>query len=187
MPETDVTLRVNETGADRAAAAMDNVAQKTTTLTQLAPNIARLSGGLTGLGQVTRLLGSDFDALGQSISQVGLAATGLGALGAIFGPIGQAIGTVAGIAVGAINLLRGTSEEARQERESLARERERERAKQVTNNVDISFEISGGTSSQIRQEVDSALEDIFRQRELVGGLTPMGETASIVSRGVRFR
>jgi len=99
---TKVPIEVEEKGADEAARALDRVQWKLQNLTEIAPMINRLAGGLTGLGQVARLLGDEFDQLGQQITQLGFAAQGLGALGAIFGPLGQAIGTGIGLLVGSI-------------------------------------------------------------------------------------
>ena len=115
MPETDVNLNINARGGERAAAALDKASTGINRLTQLSPAITRISGGLAGLGQVARLLGDQFDGLGQSITNIGISAAGLGQLGAVFGPIGAAIGTVAGIAVGAINLISASSEQAERE------------------------------------------------------------------------
>jgi hypothetical protein len=177
MPDTDVNLNINAKGGERAARSLDNVAQKAGTLERLAPAINRLGTGLAGLGQVARILGPQFDALGQSITMMGIAAQGLGAIGAIFGPLGQAIGTVAGIAVGAINLINQTSAEA----EAQARARQGGQAG-VQNNINIDVQISAETVEEMSRELDRVVREQFQRFTRAGIRGDMDEVTTVVAR-----
>ena len=89
MADTDVNLRIRSQGAENAINAF-----------------GQLSASMAGLGQVVRLIGPEFDRLGQSITNVAAAAGGLsqigGILGAFFGPAGRGIGTALGGIGGAL-------------------------------------------------------------------------------------
>lgn len=155
MPDTDVNLRVNETGATRAAAQMDRLQTKTRGFSDLAPKIAQAGIAIGSLGQVARLISPEFDKLGQSISNVALAAAGLGQIGAIFGPIGAAIGTIGGGLIGLITEL------------SRAADRPITTNVNVTNNVEMTAKITGESVrsqlSQISAQFDRPIRDLTDQ------------------------
>ena len=168
MPDTDVNIRINETGAARAGATLD----------RMSGTLLKLSTGAAGLGQVVRLLGPEFDQLGQSVSNVAVSAAGLGQIGAIFGPIGAAVGTVTGLLGGLVLELTRTGDAAREAAEQAragAAEVAGVTPGQTINRVSFNINITGRTEEQIRDEVDQRIARVMRQ---IGAGAPGSELRS---------
>ena len=157
MPDTDVNLRVRETGANAAAAQIDRLQAKTSNFANLAPKIAQLGTAIGGLGQAARLIGPEFDKLGQSISNVAISAAGLGQIGAIFGPIGAAIGTILGGGLGILTQVLTSEAEAQTQAQTQANIN-------ITNNVEMKAELTGRTVreslAQLAQQFNQPIKDV---------------------------
>ncbi len=138
---------------------MDNLSERTSKFAQLAPKIAQVGVSIAAAGQVIRQVIPEFDALGQSISNVAISAAGLGQIGALFGPIGAAIGTLAGALIGIFAEIRQTQQEQEQEQAAAAGA-----GAQTQNNIEINLNITGRTSEEISRNVAQAIRDALDDR-----------------------
>lgn len=148
MPDTDVNLRINSQGAENAINAF-----------------GQLSISMAGMGQVIRLIGPEFDKLGQSISNVAAAAGGLsavgGILGSFFGPAGRALGTALGGVGGAllgIGLETGAIGPGQQQPVT----------QRIENNVEMNIGIEGASADEITRVLGEEVKRAISNERLGG-------------------
>lgn len=155
MAETEVALRVTETGADTVGRSLDTLASRGATAAQsLEFKFQRLSATLSGLSQIARLAGGEFNTLSSALSDIA-GKTALGAqLGSVAGPKGAAVGAGIGLTTGLIQQLI----------EAIKGKPEDKKPVEVQNNLNMNIGISGASRDEIvealKKETTKALDKV---------------------------